>query len=359
MTGVRRRWAAPLVAFALALAGCSGGGGTDEARDDPVGATRDPSADRVVQFVGGGQTRIGGAVNAPASATGPAPGVLIVPGMAPTDRDGQVAGTVPDLLYKDLSASLTDAGMVTLRYDRRGAGSSRLGPDQRLSWDDMVTDARTALSFLGRRTEVGESPLAVVGHDVGGLIALQLAAAEPRVKAVALVSTPGRPLVDVLADGFAASNGQESADAFRSTVATLLATGSLPERSTIRAEHQDVLPAGADAMLRSLFTLDPLADAGSVDVPVLVAVGGASTTVTASDAERLAQALGGRAETVTAPGAGPTLLQVGAAGSRGPVDPNDHTFHGAPPPQPKSTREPATVERITGFLRTHLTGVGR
>lgn len=352
--GRGRRWAVPLVALSLGLAACSGGGDTDQALDDPVGAARQPSADKVVQFNGASQTRLAGAVNAPAT-TGPAPGVLIVPGLAPTDRDGQVAGTVPDPLYKDLSTSFTDAGMVTFRYDRRGAGNSRLISGQQLSWDDMVGDARNALSFLGQRTEVGDSGLAVVGHDVGGLIALKLAATEPRVKSVVLVSAPGRPLVDVLAESFAATHGQESADALRATVATLLASGSLPERSAIRAEHQAVLPAGADGMLRTLFTLDPLADAGSVKVPVLIAVGAMSTTVTSVDAERLDQALAGQAEVITAAKAGATLQQTEPARSRGPSDPSDHTFHGAPPPQGRSTRDPAVLQRISGFVSTGLT----
>ena len=357
MTRARRWWTVLLVLLVLAGAGCSGGG-SDEATDDPVGDARQPSADKVVQFTGASQTRMAGVVNTPGNAGGTAPGVLIVPGLAPTDKDGQVVGTPPDPLYKDLSKSFTDTGMVTFRYDRRGAGQSRLAPGQQLSWDDMVGDARSALAFLGQRSEVGESGLAVVGHDVGGLIALKLAATEPRVKSVVLVSTPGRPLVDVLADGFAATNGPESAEAFRAAVGTLLSTGSLPERSAIRPEHQSVLAAGSDGMLRSLFAVDPLADAPAVKVPVLIASGGTSTTVTAADADRLNQALGGRAELVTAASAGATLQETLAAADRG-ADPADHAFHGAPPPQAKTTRDAGAVQRISGFLRGSLAATGQ
>lgn len=351
-----RGWVAPLVALALTAA-CSGGGGGDgDEAADPVGDGRQPTADKVVSFTGAGQTRMGGTVNAPATATDAAPGVLIVPGLAATDRHGQVVGTPPDTLYKDLSTSFTKAGMVTFRYDRRGAGESRLASGQQLTWDDMVADARNALAFLGQRAEVGNAGLAIVGHDVGGLVALTLAAADPRVKNVVLVSTPGRPLVDVLAGDFAATFGPESADAFRATVATLLSTGSIPERSTLRAEHQTVLPAGADAMLKSLFSLDPLADAPSVKVPVMIALGGRSTAVTPVDAERLNGALGGRAEVVTAANAGPTLQDAAAAGSRGAEAPGDMTFHGVPPPQARTTRDAGALQRITGFVSSKTTG---
>ena len=359
MTSLRRWWTALVVLLALVGAACSGGGGgTDEAVDDPVGDARQPTADKVVQFNGASQTRLAGAINTPATAAGASAGVLIVPGLAATDRDGQVAGTLPDTLYKDLSKSFTDAGMVTFRYDRRGAGQSRLASGQQLSWDDMVTDARNALTFLGQRSEVGDSGLAVVGHDVGGLIALKLAATEPRIRSVVLVSTPGRPVVDVLAEGFAATHGPESAAAFRATVATLLSTGSLPDRSAIRPEHQSVLAAGSDGMLRSLLALDPLADTGAVKVPVLIAVGGRSTGVTAADADRLNQALGGRAELVTAANAGPTLQEAAAADAR-PVDPNDHMSHGAPPPQARTTRDAGALQRISGFVRDKTAASGQ
>ncbi|MDP8937962.1 MAG: lysophospholipase [Actinomycetota bacterium] len=358
MTG-SRRWTALLVLLLMAGAACSdGGGGTDEAVEDPVGDARQPSADRVVQFNGASQTRLAGVVNTPAQDGGAAPGVLIVPGLAPTDKDGQVVGTPPDLFYKDLSTSFTAAGLVTFRYDRRGVGQSRLASGQQLSWDDMVGDARSAFAFLGQRSEVGESGLAVVGHDVGGLIALKLAATEPRVKSVVLVSTPGRPLLDVLAEGFAATHGPESAEAFRAAAGTLMSTGSLPPRTTLRAEHQAVLAAGSDGMLRSLLAVDPLADAPAVKVPVLIASGGTSTTVTGADAERLNQALGGRAELVTAANAGPTLLEVSDAPARA-ADPADHTSHGAPPPQPKTTRDADAMQRISGFLRGSLAAAGQ
>ena len=360
MASVRRslRWLAAVTALALAAA-CGGGdpGGT-ATDDDAVGGTGGP-AEATVQFAGAGETRIAGTLDTPATVSGPVPGVLIVPGIAPADRDGRVASTSTDALYEDLSEAFTGAGLATFRYDRRGAGQSRLEPGQRLSWDDMVTDARNALAFLGQRSEVGGSRLAVVGHEMGGVIALKLAAADPRVKSVVLVSTPGRPLVDVLADGFGAENGPESADAFRASVATLVSTGSLPERSAIRAEHQSLLAPGSEGLLRSVFTLDPVADIPGVTVPVLLTVGAASTTVTTADADRLQQALGGRAEVLTAADAGPTLLKAAASGPATTADADDHHVHGGGAPPVQTTRDATAVQRISQFLTAALRAGGQ
>ncbi len=345
------RWLTTVTALAVAAA-CGSGGGT-ATDDDPLGGTGQQT-DVTVQFAGAGGTRIAGTVDTPATSTRPVPGVLIVPGLAPADRDGTVGNSSPDALYKDLSAAFTGAGLATFRYDRRGAGQSRLAPELELSWDDMVTDARNALGFLGQRAEVGGSGLAVVGHDLGGVIALRLAAGDPRVRSVVLVSTPGRPLVDVLADGFRTENGQESADAFRAAVADLLSTGSLPERSAIRAEHQGLFSPGYDAVLRSVFALDPLADAPAVKVPVLVTVGGASTTVTTADADRLEEALGGRTEVLAAADAGPTLQKVTPPGPPTTADADDHHIHGGGVPPVQTTRDEAAVRRVTEFLTTTL-----
>lgn len=342
----------------LVLAGCGSGNGGGTAVDDPLAVGEQPT-EATVQFTGAGDTRIAGTVNIPEKVQGPVPGVLIVPGTAPLDRDGKVADTAStDLLYKDLSEAFTGARLATFRYDRRGAGQSRLEPDQPLSWDDMVTDARNALAFLGQRVEVGPSGLAVVGHDLGGVIALKLAAADPRVKAVVLVSTPGRPLVDVLADSFRAENGQESADAFRGAVANLLSTGALPQGTAVRPEHQSLFATGPPEFLRRVFELDPLADAAAVKVPVLVTVGAASTTVTAADADRLKQALGGSAEVLVAADAGATLQQVGGPEPTQAPRPDDHNAHAGGIPRIETKRDADAVQRLTQFLTVNV-GPGR
>jgi pimeloyl-ACP methyl ester carboxylesterase len=273
--------------------------------------------------------------------------VLIVPSPGRNDRNGAVDAVPADPVYQDLSKSVTGAGMAAFRYDRRGMGTSKLDPGQQPTFDDMVADAREALLFLSQRSGVDGSNLAVVGHDLGGVIAMRVAAAETRVKSVVLLSTPGRPLVDVMADSFESSYGPESAAAFRGVIATLLATGSLPERSAIRPEHQTVLPLGQDALLRAEYSLDPAAEAANVKVPALVVIGTQSTTVSGADADRLRAALPSP-EVLTAD-TNATLQQVAAALPQA-FDPNDHRAHGGGRPPDTATRDMAAMDRIAAFL---------
>ncbi|MEW6153746.1 MAG: alpha/beta fold hydrolase [Actinomycetota bacterium] len=356
MSVSRLRLLTALLAVAMVATACSGGGG--DALDPTEGDLID--GQRLVSFSGDGGLKLGGTLGVP-DGGGPAPGVLIIPSLDPRlDRDGIASTTDPDLVYEDISKALNAAGMVTLRYDRRGVGASKLesGSDAP-TYEQVQGDARGALAFLAQRGEVGGSPLAVLGHDVGGWTALALAAEDPKVKGVVLVSTPGRPLVDVYAEGFRTSHGPASAERFRQIVAGLLSTGSLPDAEQISPEHQSVLGQGQAEMLRGAFADSPLADVAKVKVPVLVAVGttahvGQTIRVGRIDADTLASALGPQAQ-VAMFDLGPTLLPVPPDPGVPRFDPDDDSTHvgGARTPIPV-VRDPAALGRLASFLTGSL-----
>jgi pimeloyl-ACP methyl ester carboxylesterase len=347
---------AAVVGLALTTAAACSGGGGDKSDADADNGFTGPVGEKQLQFTGaGGKVRISGTLTMPANVKGAAPAVLIVPGPGPNDRDGRTVGAPPDNLYKDLSKALVAAGMATFRYDHRGIGASTLEPGQQPTWDDMVVDAQEALKYIGQRGEIDGSRLAVVGHDMGGPIALKLAATDLRVKSVALVAVPGRPLADVWADELRALNGQEAADSFRAVVATLLATGSYPPRETMRAEVQTSLPVGQDALYKSLFSVDPLADASKVKVPVLLGLGEKSNSVSAEDADRITKAVGGTTDVVVATNATATLQTLRPAPRLVPGgDPTDMSSMGGGAPVAFAPRDEPTVARITSFLGASL-----
>ena len=115
--------------------------------------------------------------------------------------------------------------------------------------------------LLVDRTEAGNR-MAVVGHDMGGVIAMKLAATDERVKSVALISTPGRPLVDVWAENYRFTHGPVSSDAYRAMIDGLLTNGTLPARDVMRPEFQSLLPPNQDAFFKAMFSVDPASEAG-------------------------------------------------------------------------------------------------
>jgi pimeloyl-ACP methyl ester carboxylesterase len=337
-----------LVVIGLVGAACSGGGGSGgDIQDLRLG-----QGEQILQFEGAAKVHMGGTLAMPeGKGSGPVGAVLIVPSMARNDRNGYIDIVPGDAIYQDLSKAITGAGMAAFRYDRRSMGTSKLDAGQQVTLDDVVTDAHDALTFLSQRSGIDPSNLAIVGHDLGGIVAMRVAASDDKVKSLVLLSTPGRPLVDVMAADFDASFGKESGDAFRGVIGTLLSTGSLPDRNSIRPEHQTVLPTGQDALLKAEFSLDPVAEAAKVKVPTLVVTGKQSTLVTPADGDRLKAALPA-GQTFTADTTA-TLQKITPALPQA-FDPNDHRAHGGGRPPDTADRDMGAVDRVTAFLGAKL-----
>lgn len=116
-----------------------------------------------------GVVTLAGTVRLP-EGQGPFPGVVILSGSGPQDRDGVIAGQP---VLATLARSLAEAGVASLRLDDRGVGgSSAIAP---AGPADLAADAAAALAAL--RAEPQIACAGFVGHSEGGLIAL-LAAPE-------------------------------------------------------------------------------------------------------------------------------------------------------------------------------------
>jgi len=350
MRSACRRWSTiGVIAVGLVAGACSGGSGSGGSDAD---LRLGRGGESVLQFQGAAKLNLGGTLAMPdRQGSGPVGAVLIVPSVARNDRNGPIDVVPADPIYQDLSKAITAAGLAAFRYDRRGMGTSKMDAGGQATFEDMVTDAHEALLFLSQRSGIDGANLAIVGHDLGGIVALRVAAADDKVRSVALVSTPGRPLVDVVAANFEAENGRDSADAFRSVIATLLATGTLPDRSTIRPEHQTVLPLGQDALLKAVYGLDPAAEAAKVKVPTLVVTGKDSNLVGPVDGDRLTAALSS-SQAFTAE-ATASLQKITPALPQA-FDPNDHRAHGGGRPPDTATRDDAALSRITAYLGAKL-----
>jgi pimeloyl-ACP methyl ester carboxylesterase len=346
MSTRRRSWLPVLILLALFVPACGGGGSSsDDDAAAPVAGVQAVQGERAVQFEGAGKVKLFGTFSMPATQPGATvPAVLLVP----TSGAGGLLGEagVNDPLGKDLAKTFSDAGVASYRYDQRGTGSSKLEPDVRLSFDDLVADAKAGLDLLAQRRETAGRDLSVVGYDQGGLVALRLAATDTRVKRLVLISTPGRSLVDVRAAQLQARFGAESAAALRGEVAKLIATRSVPPLDQLRTELRPLLPAQEAGFLADLYALDPGADAATVKTPTMIVV---PADPAPYDPQRLAGAIPG-AQVVTSLGSGSTLVISGPT-PEDLSDPNNANHqHAMAPPVAATTRDAATLERVARFV---------
>lgn len=119
------------------------------------------------------------------------PVALIIAGSGPTDRDGN-GSLMSTNAYKLLAAALAARGIATLRYDKRGIGSSHTPQhmaDVRL--EDFVDDAVALTHYLEATKRFGS--VSIVGHSEGSLIGMIAAQRDPNVKSLVSLEGAGRP----------------------------------------------------------------------------------------------------------------------------------------------------------------------
>ncbi|MFN2505873.1 MAG: alpha/beta hydrolase [Acidimicrobiales bacterium] len=352
----RRRWPVPVALLGVLAVLVAGfallKGGDDGSTTAASGGSEENAAavtDRLADFQGAGGLKLGATLTIPKGVGATkAPGVVIVPGGATVDRNMLTTPTRQnDPLYEDLTKSLAEAGIVSLRYDMRGTGASKLATGEGKSFEDLVVDARAGLDFLAQRRETQGAPLGLVAYDAGGFVAMSLAAADPRVKGVVLLSTPGRPLVDVLAEDFIraapdAAQGQALAEAVRGAAAEVVATGQVPREEALPPSLRSVFPATEAAYLRGLFSFDPVGEARRVQVPTLVVRGGYDTSITDVDLINLTSNLARGDQMLVPLGTNTLTLPPGEEGAL-----HDPSRHGM-------VRNPDALADINEWIKTRL-----
>lgn len=227
---------------------------------------------------------------------GPFPVVVLVHGSGPNDRDETIGGNRP---FRDLAWGLASAGVAVLRYDKRTRvyGAS-LPPEIGLD-EEVIQDALAALELAHSRPEVDPDRVFVLGHSLGGLVAPEIGtrAVEPGgpgVAGVIVMAGPARPFLDVIRGqleyiaGLEPDPGSPNRVAIDSILRNLDAydaSGSTPDGTLmgVRTGYWDEVRA-----------VDPVATAGSLDVPMLILQGGRDYQVTGADLNLWRQGLGDR-----------------------------------------------------------------
>jgi pimeloyl-ACP methyl ester carboxylesterase len=117
-------------------------------------------------------------------AAGRMPAVILLPGSGVDDRDGVVMGVA---ILAQLAGAMANAGILAVRYDKRGFGQSGGRPES-ATIQDYAEDVRAVLRWFQQRKDIDPKRIAVVGHGEGAWVALLAASRERRIAAVTAIA---------------------------------------------------------------------------------------------------------------------------------------------------------------------------
>lgn len=125
---------------------------------------------------------------------GPYPGVVLVSGSGPQNRDADLMGHKWFLVLAD---HLTRQGFAVLRYDDRGVGEST-GDFASGTIRRFARDAMAAADALRAHDAVDDERVGVIGHSEGGAVAPIVAVEQPSAAFVVILAGMGVPGSEIL-----------------------------------------------------------------------------------------------------------------------------------------------------------------
>jgi len=102
-----------------------------------------------------------------------------------------------DRLFVQAARELAERGNMVLRFDFAGCGESE-GVYGEHGLDSMIEQTRTVLDYALGLDIVDPTRVTLLGHSLGGAVALLTAARDRRVKSLILWATVGYPFNDIL-----------------------------------------------------------------------------------------------------------------------------------------------------------------
>ena len=228
-----------------------------------------------------------GTLTLPANYSHQVPVALIVAGSGPTDRNGNSGGPLRaqnnSNLYAILAWQLADAGIASVRYDKRSIGENIKKLDlPNTSIDDFVADV-----IAGARELVGDrrfSKVILIGHSEGAELVLQAANRGAPTAGIVMLSGAGRPIMPVLHEQISRQLPPDEVVKWDSAAARYL-RGEDP--GDVHPGLKPLLVPVNRKFMQGWAKYDPAVEIARAKVPILIIQGGRDVQVGEVDARAL------------------------------------------------------------------------
>jgi len=234
-----------------------------------------------------GTLTLPGTLTMPAKRRRQIPVALIVAGSGPTDRNGNSAGALRaqnnSNLYAILAWQLANAGIASVRYDKRVLGDNLQKVDlPSTTIDDFIADA-----IAGARMLVADgrfSKVLLIGHSEGAELVLQAVNRGAPAAGIVMMSGAGRQILPVLREQISKQLPPAEITKWDSASARYL-RGEDP--GDVHPGLRPLLQPTNRRFMQSWVKYDPAAEIAKVKVPVLIIQGGRDIQISESDARAL------------------------------------------------------------------------
>jgi uncharacterized protein len=143
-----------------------------------------------------GQYTLGATLTIPDGSLQKYPLIVMVHGSGPTDRDSNAKG-MPINVFKELSEIAAEEGFASIRYDKRGIGTSK-GNYLEAGVYDLIDDAQAVLEFAKNHPNIDKENIILLGHSEGCILAPYVYERVP-VEGMILLAGTAEPLAETTA----------------------------------------------------------------------------------------------------------------------------------------------------------------
>lgn len=214
---------------------------------------------------------------------GPYPIALIIPGAGAINRDGNNSGnSTRNNCLKMVAEKLGNAGIASVRYDKRGIGKSSelVNQEEDLIFSDYIEDAILWMEKI--QSDNRFNKYYIIGHSEGGLVGAA-AARELDLDGFISIAAPGEPLHETLIKQLENKMGDYADRSL--PIINELKEGNLVPNPPMDLEV--LFRPSAQPYLISLFQYEPQYVIQDVDAPILIIQGDNDLQASVKDAEIL------------------------------------------------------------------------
>lgn len=164
----------------------------------PAYVKRDAFSELEVE-VGQGEWVLPGTLAVPRGA-GPFPGVVLVHGSGPNDRDETIGPNKP---FRDLAWGLASRNIAVLRYEKRTRTySTKIARAKGIFTvkEETVDDALAAMELLRKSARIDGKRLFVLGHSLGGMLIPRIGKRDSNIVGFIVLAGLTRPLEDTIVE---------------------------------------------------------------------------------------------------------------------------------------------------------------